>query len=139
MPWRAAAPFSTSTSCPWATASRTEAGVMPTRYSWTLISLGTPMRIGPPFGKGEWGVGSGKAPALPLLPAPPFLSRHGVERPCLRHLVHVPGQVLQPARHRAAVGPVEQLHGMGDGNVHRRPQLGDAADVAGGHHVRSHA
>src|SRR5690606_16496762 len=35
----------TSTSWPCLTASRTLAGAMPTRYSWFLISLGTPMSI----------------------------------------------------------------------------------------------
>src|SRR4051812_18140619 len=41
----APAPLSTSTSWPWATYSRTEPGVSPTRYSWFLISLGQPTRI----------------------------------------------------------------------------------------------
>ena len=36
---------STTTSWPAAVSSATEAGVRPTRYSWTLISLGTPTRI----------------------------------------------------------------------------------------------
>src|SRR5580693_6525032 len=35
----------TNTSCPRAVSSRTALGVMPTRYSWFLISLGTPTRI----------------------------------------------------------------------------------------------
>src|SRR3954453_19173949 len=39
------APVSTVTSCPAATYSRTAPGVSPTRYSCTLISLGTPTRI----------------------------------------------------------------------------------------------
>ena len=39
------APVSTVTWCPAATYSRTAPGVSPTRYSWTLISLGTPTRI----------------------------------------------------------------------------------------------
>src|SRR5436853_216098 len=45
MPWRAAASCTTNTWWPCSTASRTLGGVMPTRYSWTLISFGTPMRI----------------------------------------------------------------------------------------------
>src|ERR1044072_569779 len=36
---------STATSWPGATSSFTEAGVRPTRYSWTFISFGTPTRI----------------------------------------------------------------------------------------------
>src|SRR5690348_10367959 len=36
---------STSTSWPAWTSSATEAGVRPTRYSWFLISLGTPTRM----------------------------------------------------------------------------------------------
>src|SRR5665213_141445 len=36
---------STNTAWPRAVSSRTAAGVMPTRYSWFLISLGTPMRM----------------------------------------------------------------------------------------------
>src|SRR5687768_13572504 len=36
---------STITSWPPAVSSATDAGVRPTRYSWTLISLGTPTRI----------------------------------------------------------------------------------------------
>ena len=39
------APFCTSTWCPCAVSSRTLAGVRPTRYSWFLISLGTPMSM----------------------------------------------------------------------------------------------
>src|SRR5512137_2031005 len=34
-----------STLCPCATTSRTDEGVSPTRYSWTLISFGTPTSI----------------------------------------------------------------------------------------------
>ncbi len=45
LPMLAPAPVSTSTSWPWATYSRTEPGVRPTRYSWFLISLGHPTRI----------------------------------------------------------------------------------------------
>src|ERR1700719_28906 len=41
----APAPRSTRTLCPAATYSRTAEGVSPTRYSCTLISLGTPTRI----------------------------------------------------------------------------------------------
>ena len=41
------APVSMSTSWPAATSSRTPAGTSPTRYSWTLISRGTPTRMGP--------------------------------------------------------------------------------------------
>src|ERR1700733_11717316 len=47
-PMPAPAPVSTSTLCPCATISRTEDGVRPTRYSWFLISFGTPMCILPP-------------------------------------------------------------------------------------------
>src|SRR5436305_4245128 len=45
MPRPAAAPASTITSWPCARYSRTEAGVAPTRYSSSLISFGTPMRM----------------------------------------------------------------------------------------------
>src|SRR5262249_43440916 len=65
-------------------------------------------------------------------------SRYGVERPRLRHIVDLACQVFEPARDRAAVGPVEQLHGVDDGDVHARPELSDAADVAGGNHVGTH-
>src|SRR5579883_20805 len=43
MPMPAAAPRSTSTSCPWRTSSRTPAGGRPTRYSCVFTSLGTPI------------------------------------------------------------------------------------------------
>src|SRR3954471_1719460 len=36
---------SMKSSCPCETSSATDAGVRPTRYSWTLISFGTPIRI----------------------------------------------------------------------------------------------
>src|SRR6187431_288219 len=36
------APCCTRTSCPWSTSSRTPEGVMATRYSSVLISVGTP-------------------------------------------------------------------------------------------------
>src|ERR1043165_1876817 len=39
----APAPLSTVTTWPWVTMSRTEPGVSPTRYSWVLISFGTPI------------------------------------------------------------------------------------------------
>src|SRR5438477_12415651 len=39
------APLSTSTRWRCATISRTLAGVSPTRYSWSLISFGTPISI----------------------------------------------------------------------------------------------
>ena len=39
------APFCTSTSWPWCTSSSTDDGMRPTRYSWFLISLGTPIRM----------------------------------------------------------------------------------------------
>src|SRR5580704_7880785 len=41
----APAPVSTRSSCPAAASSRTESGVNPTRYSCSLISFGTPIRI----------------------------------------------------------------------------------------------
>src|SRR5690606_19494271 len=41
------APVSMRTSCPLATYSRTEAGLSPTRYSWSLISFGHPTRMTP--------------------------------------------------------------------------------------------
>src|ERR1700759_4495130 len=43
MPMPADALCSTVTRCPCVTNSRTPAGVRPTRYSWGLISLGTPI------------------------------------------------------------------------------------------------
>src|SRR4051812_47992248 len=42
MPLPSPAPFSTNTSCPCFVSSRAPAGVMPTRYSRVLVSLGTP-------------------------------------------------------------------------------------------------
>src|SRR6185503_4253785 len=42
----APAPFSKITSWRWETSSRTDVGVSPTRYSWVLISFGTPMITG---------------------------------------------------------------------------------------------
>src|SRR5271168_3453079 len=42
----APAPVSTMTRWPRATSSRTEPGISPTRYSWVLISLGTPTSTG---------------------------------------------------------------------------------------------
>ena len=56
----------------------------------------------------------------------------------LGHIRHVAGQRLQVAGHRPAVGPVDQLDGVGDGQVHAASQLRDAADVAGGHQIRPH-
>src|SRR5271155_5388381 len=44
MPIPAAAPCCTSTWWPCSTSSRAPAGVSPTRYSWVLISFGTPIR-----------------------------------------------------------------------------------------------
>ena len=41
------APFSMTTSWPWATSSCTPIGVIATRYSWFLTSLGTPIFITP--------------------------------------------------------------------------------------------
>src|SRR5215470_2440597 len=55
----------TTTWWPWRISSRTLAGTSPTRYSWVLISLGTPMRMAypPRFFSAEYGAGSpaGKA------------------------------------------------------------------------------
>jgi hypothetical protein len=53
-PMPAPAVLCTTTSWPCATSSRTDDGVSPTRYSWFLISLGTPTFIvGPPRSRGS--------------------------------------------------------------------------------------
>src|SRR5579884_1470101 len=59
---------SMNSSWPWATSSATDAGVRPTRYSWTLISFGTPMRIYS-FAPAEWFGGpiDGEFRLVPLL------------------------------------------------------------------------
>src|SRR5689334_12113884 len=120
MPCRRAAFFSTNTCCPCATASRTLPGAMPTRYSWTLISFGTPMRIASlPSSLGASSIGSGGR-------------QHELS---FRHVLHVRSQRLQAARHRPTVGPVDQFHGMGDRNIHAKHQLLNAADIAGRHRV----
>src|SRR5579864_4746974 len=48
MPMPAPAPDSIKTWCPAVVSSRTPAGTRPTRYSWTLISFGTPIRMATP-------------------------------------------------------------------------------------------
>src|SRR5262245_26712279 len=125
MPWRTAALRSTNTWWPCDTASRTLPGAMPTRYSWTLISFGTPMRI----------------KLAPELTRGPSCSRspRRHQQLWLRHILHQIGQRLEPARYRAAVGPVEQLHRVGDRNLHAGCQLHDAADIARRHRVGSDA
>src|SRR2546423_2306378 len=128
MPWRAAASCSTKTCCPCSTASRTAAGVMPTRYSWTLISFGTPIRIA--------GLRASK-----ILVSPPSAkpSGDGEQRLGLGHVLHVLGERFEPPGHGAAVSPIQQLHGVGDGNVHAARELRDAADVAGRYQIGPHA
>src|SRR5262245_258345 len=123
MPCRRAAPRSTNTWWPWATASRTLPGAMPTRYSCTLISFGTPMRM--------------KIAPEPRLAQ--FASPLHQDQLWLRPRLHLMGQGLGTARYRAAVGPVEQLDRVGDRNIHANSQLHDAADVTGRHRVGPYA
>src|SRR5438128_2144582 len=127
MPWRAAASCSTKTWCPCSTASRAAAGVMPMRYSWTLISFGTPMRM----------AGLRASRRFGTVPSS-YSLRHRKQRLGLGHVLHVLGERFEAARHGAAVGPIQQLHRVGDGNVHAAGELRDAADVAGRHQIGAH-
>src|SRR5579883_2210468 len=107
MPLPSPAPFSTSTLWPRDVRLRTPAGVIPTRYSRVLISLGTPMitalLLGPGGGEAVrvlagWGAHDSRHGAA-CLPALYDASRHG--RAPARHLLGLRrcGSVAQLGAH----------------------------------------